>query len=170
MINRPWMTARRDHLVMPSGVECPEWYVLEYPEWVNVIALTTGGEVVMERQYRPGLRRYDWEIPAGVVEEGETLLQAAKRELLEETGFSGGQWREIMSCCANPTNSSNLSHSFLATNVEHIATPNQERSEDISVWTMPQAEVFEVLQSGGIVQSMMAAPLWRAFCTGLLKP
>ena len=170
IIKRPWMTARRDHLIMPSGEECPEWYVLEFPEWINVIALTIEGEVIMERHYRPGLKRYDWEIPAGVVEEGETLLQAAKRELLEETGFAGGQWQEIMSCCANPTNTSNLSHTFFVTNVERIAMPTQEQSEDISVWTMPQAELLDVVQSGGIVQSMMAAPLWRAFYTGLLKP
>ena len=148
---------------MPSGDECPEWYVLEFPEWINVIAITTDGEVVMERQYRPGLQRYDWEIPAGVAEEGETLLQAAQRELLEETGYGNGEWKEIMVTCANPTNTSNLCHTFLATGVECISAPQQEKSEDISVWLMKKDELFDVLQNGGVVQSLMAAPLWKMF-------
>lgn len=163
IIKRPWMTARKDHLIMPSGNDCPEWYVLEFPEWINVIAQTKDGDFIMERQYRPGLKRYDWEIPAGVAEEGETLLQAAKRELFEETGYGNGEWKEMMVTCANPTNTSNLCHTFLATNVERLSAPQQETSEDISVWLMPKKELLEVLKSGGVVQSLMAAPLWRMF-------
>jgi len=163
IIKRPWMTARKDHLVMPSGQHCPEWYVMEFPEWINVIAVTTDGDIIMERQYRPGLKRYDWEIPAGVVEEGESLLQAAQRELLEETGYGNGEWKEMMATCANPTNTSNLSHTFLATNVVRISAPQQEKSEDISVWLMSQQELLEILMNGGVVQSLMAAPLWRMY-------
>lgn len=163
LIKRPWMTARRDHLVMPSGNHCPEWYVMEFPEWINVIAITKDGEFLMERQYRPGLKRYDWEIPAGVVEEGETLLEAAQRELLEETGYGNGKWVKLMASCANPTNSTNLSHTFVANGVEKISQPNQEKTEDISVWLMSKEELLDVLRNGGVVQSMMAAPLWRYF-------
>ena len=52
LIKRPWLTARRDHLLLPDGREIPEYYVLEYPNWVNVIAITIDGHFVMERQYR----------------------------------------------------------------------------------------------------------------------
>jgi len=51
LIKRPWLTARRDHLLLPDGREIPEYYVLEYPDWVNVIAITKDGHFVMERQY-----------------------------------------------------------------------------------------------------------------------
>ena len=55
LIKRPWLTARRDHLLLPDGREIPESYVLEYPDWVNVIAITKDGYFVMERQYRHAL-------------------------------------------------------------------------------------------------------------------
>ena len=84
LIKRPWLTARRDHLLLPDGREIPEYYVLEYPDWVNVIAITKDGHFVMERQYRHALGCTCYELPCGVMEEGETPLEAAQRELEEE--------------------------------------------------------------------------------------
>lgn len=163
VIQRPWLTARLDQLQMPNGHICDEWYVLEYPHWVNVIAITIDGQIIMERQYRHGLQRFAWEIPAGVVEQNETPEQAAKRELLEETGFGGGIWTEMMQLSANPTAMNNINHTFLATNVEQVSQPNQESTEDISVWLMKPNEVLAILKNGGIDQSLMAAPLWKYF-------
>ena len=91
LIRRPWLTARRDHVKLPTGVENPEFYVLEYPDWVNVIALTRDGEFVMISQYRHALGDTRYELVAGVVEEGESPLEAAQRELLEESGYGGGE-------------------------------------------------------------------------------
>ena len=85
IIQRPWLTARVDKVQLPDGRINPEHYVLEYPEWVNVIAITREGLFVMVRQYRHAMDVVLDELCAGVVEEGETPLQAAQRELLEET-------------------------------------------------------------------------------------
>ena len=74
LIRRPWLTARRDHVRLPNGAEVPEYYVLEYPDWINVIALTRDGRFLMERQYRHGLQLTCYEICAGVCESGETPL------------------------------------------------------------------------------------------------
>ena len=90
LFRRPWLTARRDKVELPDGRIHPEFYVLEYPDWVNVIATTVDGQFVMERQYRHALGKTCYEMPCGVVEQGEELLAAAKRELQEETGFGGG--------------------------------------------------------------------------------
>ena len=84
LFNRPWLTVRRDCVELPDGRQNPEFYVLEYPDWVNVIAITEDGQFVMERQYRHGLGKTCFEIPAGVMEKGETPLDAAKRELVDE--------------------------------------------------------------------------------------
>ena len=96
LIRRPWLTARRDKVRLPNGVENDEYYVLEYPDWVNVIALTEDGKFIMERQYRHGLQWTGYEICAGVCEEGETPLESAQRELDEETGFGGGVWAHLI--------------------------------------------------------------------------
>ena len=68
LFRRPWLTARRDHVRFPDGRENPEYYVLEYPDWVNVIAITNDGQFVMERQYRHALGRTSYELPCGVME------------------------------------------------------------------------------------------------------
>ena len=77
LIRRPWLTARRDHIRMPNGVENPEYYVLEYPDWVNVIAITSDGHFLMERQYRHGLQWTGYEI-----------FGTKHTSLLEEVEFS----------------------------------------------------------------------------------
>ena len=114
------MTARLDKVMLPDGRVNPEYWVLEFPDWVNVIAITATGEMVMVRQYRHALGITEYELCAGVMEEGETPLQAARRELLEETGFGGGEWTEYMTICANPSNHTNLAHTFLAVGVERV--------------------------------------------------
>lgn len=96
LFNRPWLTVRKDCVKIPSGEINDEFYVLEYPDWVNVIAITDEGQFVLEKQYRHGLGKTCYEIPAGVIEEGESPLEAAKRELQEETGYGDGTWRELM--------------------------------------------------------------------------
>ena len=93
IIQRPWLTARVDKVQLPDGRINPEHYVLEYPEWVNIIAITREGQFVMVRQYRHAMDIVLDELCAGVMEQGETPLQAAQRELLEETGYGGGTWR-----------------------------------------------------------------------------
>ena len=81
LIRRPWLTARRDRVKLPTGVEIPEYYILEYPDWVNVIAITKEGKFVLVRQYRHGIKETRYEICAGVCETGEEPLLSAQREL-----------------------------------------------------------------------------------------
>ena len=80
IIKRPWLTARVDEVKLPDGRINPEHYVLEYPEWVNIIAITREGEFVMVRQYRHAMDIVLDELCAGVVEQGEAPLQAAQRD------------------------------------------------------------------------------------------
>lgn len=87
IIRRPWLTARKDIVVHPDGRVQPEYYVLEYPDFINVIAITTDGRVIMEQQWRQAVGEVSLEIPAGVVEKGESPLQAAKREARRRDGI-----------------------------------------------------------------------------------
>ena len=163
LIRRPWLTARRDVAELPDGRINHEYYVLEYPDWVNIIAITKNGRIVMERQYRHALGNTCYELPCGVIEAGETPLEAAQRELLEETGFAGGEWQEWMTLSPNPATSTNLAHSFLATGVEKVAGQHLDATEDIDVFLLEQDYVRDLLQHNQILQALMAAPLWKYF-------
>ena len=80
IIQQPWATLRVDRLLMPNGHVKDEYYVLEYPSWVNMVALTDQGQMVMVKQYRHGAQQVMVELPAGVVEEEEDAAEAARRE------------------------------------------------------------------------------------------
>lgn len=159
LIKRPWLTARRDELELPDGRIVPEYYVLEYPDWVNVIAITADGHFVMERQYRHALGCTCFELPCGVMEEGETPLEAAKRELAEETGYGSGEWRELMVLSANPSTMTNLTHCFLATGVERVTEQHLDPTEELSVHLLSRDEVLGLLRNNEMMQSLMVAPL-----------
>lgn len=163
IIRRPWLTARVDKVQLPDGRINPEHYVLEYPAWVNVLAITTAGDYVFIRQYRHGFDEVLTELCAGVVEEGEEPIEAARRELLEETGYGGGRWELAMTIGQNPSISDNLTYCFTATGVERVAGQQLDAGEDIEVMLLTRDEVRNLLESDGMKQALMAAPLWRHF-------
>lgn len=162
LFRRPWLTVRRDCVELPDGRQNPEFYILEYPDWVNVIAITDDGQFVMERQYRHGLGKTCFEIPAGVIEKGETPLEAAKRELMEETGYGEGEWKEIMSVSGNSSTTNNISHCFVAKGVK-IGTQHLDSTEDLEVVLLDRSQVWDLMVNDQVKQALMAAPLWRFF-------
>ena len=161
---RPWLTVRLDHTRLPSGNECPEYYVLEYPTWINIIALTREGNFVMVRQYRHALGITRYELCAGIMDPGDASpMAAAQRELMEETGYGGGQWREYAVLSQNPGSMNNLVYTFLATDVEPLSTQHLESTEDITVHLFPPERVLRMLSEGELIQALHAAPLWKYF-------
>lgn len=163
LIRRPWLTARRDVVQLPNGEINDEFYVLEYPDWINVIAITNDDQFVFVRQYRYALDLDSTELCAGVIEPGETPEQGARRELLEETGYGGGEWREIMTIGQNPSTCNNLTHCFIATGVRKLQDQQLDRTEDIEVLLLTRQEVLDLLNSNTLKQALMLAPLWRYF-------
>lgn len=163
LIKRPWLTARRDKVRLPDGRINPEHYVLEYPDWVNVIAITDEGNFVMVEQYRHGLGGYYTELVAGVAEEGESMLEAARRELLEESGYAGGEWELLTVIAQNPSTCNNYTHCFLATGVTKVGAQHLDSTEDIAVRLMTEEEVWNMLMADEMKQALMAAPLWKYF-------
>jgi ADP-ribose pyrophosphatase len=162
LFRRPWLTVRRERLEMPNGNVVPEFYVLEYPDWVNTIALTREGRFVFVRQYRHGLGEMSLELCAGVRDpEDASPLEAARRELMEETGYGNGEWTEYMVLSPNPGSQTNLVYCFLATGVEKFADQHLEGSEDITVHLLSPEEVRELLHGGRLKQATHLAPLWK---------
>lgn len=163
LFRKPWLTARRDTVELPDGRVFDEFYILEYPAWVNIIAITDDDKFVMVRQYRRGLDDVFVELCAGCVEDGESDLAAAQRELLEETGYSGGEWTRFEQYSGNASTTTNLSTTFIARGVKLHDTQHLDPSEDIAVELYSRDEILGMLQRNEIVQSLMAAPLWHFF-------
>ncbi len=159
-----WFTVRKERVQLPSGVVVPAWYIMEFPDWVNIVAVTKEGRFVLISQYRHALGETHYELCAGVVDKtDESPMAAAKRELMEETGFGGGEWMPFMCLSPNPTNHTNHSHTFLAIGVEKLSEPHQEPSEDIQTYLCTKEEVYDLLKNDEIVQALHAAPLWKYF-------
>ena len=158
----PWLTVRKERLKMPNGNIVPDYYVLEYPDWVNIIAITKESQFVLVSQYRHGIEKSCFELCAGVCDKSDTsVMDAAKRELLEETGYGNGTWSEFMKVSPNASATNNYSYCFIAREVEKIAQPTPESSEDIKVHLFSFEEVKQLMTEGEIVQATMAAPLWK---------
>lgn len=163
IIERPWLSARRDCVQLPNGQVLNEYYVLHYPTWINVIAVTGDGQMVLERQYRHACGIVSTEIVAGCVEDGETPIEGARRELTEETGYTGGIWTELMTIAPNPSTMDNYCHCFLAEGVELTSPRHLDATEDIEVILRSKRETFDMLRQGRFAQAMMVAPLWKYF-------
>lgn len=165
LVERPWLNVRKDTVRLPDGKVCDEYYVLHYPTWVNVIAITEDGQFILERQYRHAIAEVSIEICAGCAEEGESPLEAAKRELLEETGYAGGQWTELLVTAPNASTMDNYCYSFLAEGVKKVDCQHLDETEDIQVFLASREEVLQMLRGGDFKQAMMIAPLWKYFAT-----
>ena len=157
----PWLVLRHQRFRLPTGREIADYWISEYPPWVNVVAVTPKDEFVFVRQYRPGIGAVHYELPAGVVEEGEALEAAARRELLEETGFGGGRWSRLASLSANPALQNNMTTTFLAEGVESIRSSTPEQTEDLRVHLVKVSEAVSLLDSGDMIQALHVAPLLR---------
>lgn len=150
---------------MENGGVIPDYFVFEYPEWINVVAVTTEGQFVLIRQYRHGIAGVHYELCAGVVDPGEDPMVAAQRELLEETGFGGGKWEPLMTLSANPGTHTNLTYSFLATDVEFKQPQHLETTEEITVHVVSPERVLEIINTGEMMQSLHLAPLLKHLLT-----
>ena len=163
LIEDRWLSLRHDVCRTPGGRTVDPYYVFEFPDWVNVVAVTERNEVVLVKQYRHGIGRTLLELPSGAVEESdESPRQTAERELLEETGYRGSAIVRCGALSANPATHDNLGHSFLVTGCRRVAEPTPEENEELEVVLVPLEELPALALAGEFLQALHVGAIWFA--------
>ena len=127
---------------VPNGTILSPYHTIEFPEWVCAIALTPEREIVLIEEYRHGVERLSVELPCGTPEdEGEDMLEAMQRELLEETGYGSEEWHSLGSSTANTARQNNRVHAFLALDAHKVSDQKLDPGEMIRAHVVALAEV-----------------------------
>lgn len=151
IIADPWLRLRSDTVLLPDGRSVTPRPVFEYPDWVDVIALTDELNVVLVDQYRHAVGQMRTEFPAGAVDNAsEEPLAAIKRELLEETGYASEEWHPLGTAPVHPDLQTNRIHSFLALGARKVADQNLDEGEAIRTFEVPWREFIDQVGSGAI--------------------
>jgi len=164
-----WLRIRSDHCLTPRGAHVNPYHVIEYPNWVNVVALTRDTlELVLVREYRHGRGEVVTGLVSGTIEpvdarSADPAEWAARRELQEETGYRASELRPLLVSYPNAASHNNVVTSYLALDVEPGADRSLDASEDIEVVLADLPEVMLRLRSGELrMQAMHVAALWSA--------
>jgi len=160
----PWFKLNVSNYEMPDKTLIESFHTIEYKEWVHIIPLTKNNQIVMIQQYRPGIDKVCYEFPGGIVEDNEDIKESAKRELLEETGYSSNHNLELIySGTGNPAMNTNMNHGFLIKDCIKCHNQNLDISEDIKVYEFSIYEVHEMIKKNEFIYSTQVATFLMAF-------
>ena len=156
-----WVGLRRDEYRLPGG-GVREHHVVEISDAVCVVPVRSDGKIVLIGQARYAHGKTHWEVPAGRLEDGESAMDGAARELMEETGYVAGQWIELPGFYPLNGISAHWCHAFVAMGCEEKCEPNLDAGERIVVQTFEQDSVSRLLDEGRIEDGFSALALMHA--------
>jgi len=150
-------TSRRDS----DGAEST-FFVVENPDWANIVAITKNKEIVLIEQFRHGTASMILEIPGGMIDGDEDPLAAGSRELIEETGYSPGRMIAIGRSFPNPAIQNNTIHHYLALDCEKTADVAFDDHESIVTCLVPLSELENLVHNGEITHSLAITAIYYA--------
>ena len=145
-VANPWIRIEKQQIQLPSGATVNEYYQIELSDYCIVFAETADGMVIVERQYKHGAGQVTLTLPAGSIEENEAPLDAAQRELLEETGYTSDQWQGLGSYILNGNYRCGRAHLFRASQVRRTAEPNSGDLEDMEIVLMSVEDLIDAVR------------------------
>lgn len=162
LVKERWATLRVDACRMPDGTIVDDYYVLEYPNWVNAVALTEDNQVILIRQYRHAAGEVMLEIPGGCIDPGEEPEEAIRRELLEETGYAFDHMRKLGSVYANPSTAANRTFSYLFTGGRKVQEQHLDGREQIDVLLVSMDEFKNLTLTNKFPQALHSSASFQA--------
>lgn len=157
ILETPVFTVKKSICRSPKDGRDKGFFVLDCPEWVQVLAVTDDQEVILVRQFRQASREISLELPGGVVEKGQTPEEAGRRELREETGYEAANWRHLASFRPNPATHNNQAHLFLAEGARLTGPTEFDENEDIELVKVPVNDLPTLVLNGTVNHAIMAA-------------
>jgi len=155
----PWLEVFEEHIRLPDGRLVDDFYTIQLRNFVVVAPLTENGELILIRHYRHGPGRMTRSLPSGFIEEDESPAEAARRELLEETGFAADGWSALGSYVVDGNRRCGLEHVFLATGARRVGEPASHDLAESTVELISSEEAVECLWRGDISELASASGL-----------
>ena len=157
VLKHRWLTVRADRCMTAQGVWVDPYFVLEAPDWVHILALDSEHNMLIVRQYRHAAGILSAELPGGVIDPGESPVEAARRELKEETGCVAERYQKIGTFYPNPARFNNRVHTFLAFDTRIVGRQDLDETEQIEFAFVPIHRLLEMVDSGEFVQGLHIA-------------
>ena len=163
-LNNPWMMVRQDTVELPNGKIVEDFLVYEQGDVVMIIPVTENGEFVFVKQYKHAADEIVIEFPAGYINKDETEIEAAKRELKEETGYSNDDVSLFTTLIKSPSKVVSTDYIFLALNSKQIfdQKENQDENENIEILILSFEKAHEMIKNGEIKISSTVAAFYLA--------
>lgn len=160
----PFLKVRVETVALPDGRIIEDYYQFDMPSFACIFAETEDGRVIVYRQYRHGPRRVNLVFPGGHLSPGEDPLAAAKRELLEETGFAAGSWTDLGGYMVNANQGGAVSHMYRATGCRRVANPLSDDLEETEMLFLTRDELLAAIGRGEIAlltQIALVSMVWQ---------
>lgn len=162
LISDEWLKLKANTYQTANGVLLDPYYIYGFKDWANVVAITEDWQVVLVKQYRPGVDQICLELPSGCIEAGEAAMVGVLRELQEETGYISKTCYPTGVTSPNPSSHTNKNLCFLALGCTLSSKTNLDETEDIEVELVALKDLKQMAIEGAFLQSMHVASIFFA--------